>query len=289
MDTMTVGVIASESDIPRKVVQQELHRYLQEKPEDLTLSLTLYMTTYPSVHRDLLLDGTVIDGNCCCILRPTSHPLILSYAFARKEHQWVVKSVVIPIIVNLWQFRGFVSDGGRAIVGVVHKYFSSKPHQHCMVHQQRNITACLGKYPKTDLHASLQVISLLAWEVHTTTDLKIWKEFLIEWITLHQSELKETFLDRLGKKRFVYQKARTALQRMQHLYQYCFVFLNFTDMPRDTNHMEGGIMSPLKRKIRVHSGLEFERQKQFVSHYITIHNRRILQQLNCYIPQSQQS
>lgn len=288
MDNMTVSCIVTQLGMPRKVVQRELHRYLQEKPEDLTASLTMYMRIFPSIHRDILIDGTVIDGNCCCVVRPTSDPLILSHAFAKKEHQWVVKSVVIPLIVNVWEFRGIVSDGGRAIAGVVHKYFPGKPHQHCMVHQQRNITACLGKYPKTELHASLKIISLLAWDVHRREDLIVWKEFLVEWITLHREELQETFFDRTGKKRFVYQKARTALQRMQYLYQFCFVFLNFINMPRDTNHMEGGILSPLKRKIRVHSGLTFETQQQFVHHYITMHNKRILQKLNCYIPPTQQ-
>ena len=175
--------------------------------------------------------------------------------------------------LNYLESRGFeilgvVTDGRRGLANVFRKY----PYQICQFHIQKGIRTLLTKNPKSEAGKNLSIIN------KTFIKDKLTKEDYLEKIKdhlkTHQEYINETTdlepTNSSNPAKYKHIRHRKALRKIQTNLKYMFTFQNYTEIiiPNTTNHIDGGLFSPLKKLLKKllknHNGLSKEHRKTLI-------------------------
>ena len=141
-------------------------------------------------------------------------------------------------------------DGKRGLNTV----FKSYPIQMCHFHQKQTAKRYITKNPKLQASKDLQKIM----QTLTKTTEKTFKKKLQNWRIKYKDFLNEMTVNYdTGEATYTHYKLRSAYTSLCSNLDYLFTYKKYSDLgiPNTTNHLDGGLFSDLKNRIRVHRGL----------------------------------
>ncbi|MBI4175059.1 IS1249 family transposase [Candidatus Berkelbacteria bacterium] len=225
------------------------------------------------IHPILLLDGIRIGGFVCLIARtPTA---VIAWRWVGWESSWtwsaLLEKIPAPTIV--------VCDGQKGILRAIARCWPQTKIQRCLFHVWQNVRAKLTLHPQTTAGQELLQLTRGLWLVNTTNHAWNWQRSLEAWFVRYGSFIQErTYFEQpISHRRrwwYTHRGIRSAYRQHKELViaDQLFVYLDrtLTDeiIPRTTNHVEGGINSQLRTKLKLHRGLSQLHQQRLVEWYL---------------------
>jgi hypothetical protein len=172
-----------------------------------------------------------------------------------------------------------VCDGQKGILLAIARCWPEARIQRCTFHVWQNIRVKLTLHPQTIAGQELLQLTRDLWQVKTPEQATQWQQRLQAWEQRHGSFIRErTYVPRPrpGKHNWWYThgRLRSAYRQLAKLLQdnQLFTYLDDTittvPIPRTTNHVEGGINSQLRTKLKLHRGMSEEHQRRLVEWYL---------------------
>lgn len=222
----------------------------------------------------LLLDGIRIGSLVDLIARTPSFVVGWHWAGWESSNTWeeLLKTLPAPIVV--------VCDGQKGILLAIGRVWPNSRIQRCHFHVWQNVRTKLSLHPTTLAGQELLALTKqLLRGINTEQEAAIWVHHLSDWEERWRSLLKERTLrdNPLPHKRkwwYTHGKLRSAYYQLHKLVEsnQLFVYLetDLTDqpIPRFTNHVEGGINSQIRTKLKLHRGLSQTHQQRLVDWYL---------------------
>jgi hypothetical protein len=218
----------------------------------------------------IFVDATHLNGdNYLLIVR--NEKVVLNYIWAEKEDSESYCELLRP----LQEPRFVICDGHSAIAKASLKLWKNVMIQRCIVHVIHNAERKLGKRNPPEVNRLVkQHIKKLAI-VDTKRKAVNWQRKWAELYAEHKDyigELSFTVDPDTGeviRKYPAHANLRSVCNEINKLLKKDRLFL-FVEhgIPNNTNHLEGGINSPLKNLLRCHRGLVLEHQKLMWEWYL---------------------
>lgn len=215
--------------------------------------------------RILIVDAVYMSGRVNAALIGCTPIAVCSWSFAEREcyaawGQFFRQYQAIEVIVM---------DGQKGL----HKAFSGCfPHaqvQRCLVHVERFVRCHISRRPRTQAGRELWVLTRSLWQVETEYDALCWRMRFFSWEAMHHQFLSERSISPTTNRWwYTHRKIRAARAHIHNALPYLFTFTQASDIPRTTNHVEGGINSRLKELIRRHRGLSSTRKRVLAAHFL---------------------
>ena len=160
-----------------------------------------------------------------------------------------------------FEILGVVTDGRRGLTNI----FKTYPYQICLFHIQKGVRTLLTKNPKSEAGKSLYLIN------KTFIKDKLTEEDYLEKIKNHL-ETHQDYINEMSdidptnssnQTKYKHIRHRKALRKIQTNLKYMFTFQDYPQLnvPKTTNHIDGGLFSPLKKLLNNHNGLSKEHRK----------------------------
>ena len=165
-----------------------------------------------------------------------------------------------------------VCDGQRGMLAALRCIWPTALIQRCVVHIHRQARLWLTQRPKTGAGKDLLrlVDQLLA--VKTRRQRRRWIRSFHRWLHIHNRFLKERSWN-LDKTHWWYthRKVRAVRSLLRNSMPDLFRYVsNPIDVPRTTNHVEGGLNSRIKELVRSHRGQHTSRKVVLASWYLSV-------------------
>jgi hypothetical protein len=221
----------------------------------------------------LILDGKRISSD---------DNLILSYEYLSKQpFAWLFSErenfdswfVLMNRIKKDYEVEAVVSDGQKGLIKAVKMVFGDIPHQRCIAHIKRFCLSRLTQNPKTDTGKELRILVCEISKVKTKPEVDRWKNSFFEWDERNKKFLKEKSINPLTNRSwYTHRKLRAVRSHLKNALDTMFLHIENINIPNTTNHVEGGINSPLSELLRRHRGIKKEEKRLLVISYLS--NRR---------------
>lgn len=211
-------------------------------------------TTFYGKRKDHL--GTVV------FYDSIEHEVIL-WKHVESEKSQYYKQLLKELLTLGYSINAVTLDGRRGLNAVFKRY----PTQMCHFHQKQIVQRYTTQNPKSEAGKDLQKVMFTL----TKTSEESFKNKLQNWFSKHESFLNEMTVNQgAGKSRYTHQKLRSAYASLASNLEYLFTCkrLKEFDIPNTTNHLDGGLFSDLKNRIRVHRGLSTTNKKKLVVYYM---------------------
>jgi hypothetical protein len=150
--------------------------------------------------------------------------------------------------------------------------------QRCIFHVWLNVRTKLTLHPKTEAGRELLGLTRTLLRGIPTKELaRRWQEQLIGWEAQYGSFIRERTYraePAAGRKWwYTHRKLRSAYKQLEKLLRdgQLFTYLDTPTtkvVPRTTNHVEGGINSQLRTRLKDHRGMSYEHQMKLVERYL---------------------
>lgn len=174
-----------------------------------------------------------------------------------------------------------VCDGQKGMLKAIKELFPRVIIQRCQFHILQRNRQLLTNNPETPAGIEFKKIVDEIPKILTKNELKFWLEKYLVWRKKYDSFFKEktyyefdtqyiykNFIK--GKRPWFYthQKLRGAVFQIKKAFPNLFCYLNDPNIPKTTNHVEGGINSQLKLSLRLHRGLSVKKRKYLISYFL---------------------
>lgn len=169
-----------------------------------------------------------------------------------------------------------VCDGQKGMLKAIQTIWPNTIVQRCRFHAWLNVRAKLTLHPETAAGKQLlELARVLLRQVHTKRQARRWKRSLKCWYRKHGGYIAErtTTSDPNSRKRtwrYTHARLRSAYRQL-HTIQSDLLRSSYRpnpSLPRTTNHVEGGINSQIRNKLKLHRGMPYEHQMKLVEQYL---------------------
>jgi hypothetical protein len=210
-------------------------------------------------------DGTYVNGRCLLVLMDGSTGLVVRIRWCAHEsiaqYRALFHGVPAPDVL--------VSDGMRGMSAAARAEWPAARLQRCLVHVHRDTNRDLTHRPRSQAARELRKLSSRLFRVRTVQDAAKWGEALNAWHQRWKATANEKTTARddpahaAGRKWWwTHKRLRRCYKRLEKLFRDGSLFA-YTDpallaggpVPRDTDRLEGGINSPIKRVLDDHRGM----------------------------------
>jgi len=223
------------------------------------------------VYAVVIIDGIRIGSMVCLIARTPEYVIAWHWAPYESSGTWSELFDQLPA-------PGFVvCDGQKGILLGLKRSWPETAIQRCHFHVWQNVRSKLTLHPQTEAGQELLRLTRGLWQVYHAehmqtwqTRFKLWEETYGDFVrqrTYHQAPTT-------GRRRWWYThgRLRSAYHQLRKLQEdnQLFTHVHNPDItiPRNTNHMEGGINSQLRTKLKLHRGMNEEHQRRLVEWYL---------------------
>lgn len=221
------------------------------------------------VHPIILLDGIRIGGLVCLIARTPQAVIAWRWVGWESSVTWsaLLEKIPVPTVV--------VCDGQKGILLAIARCWPKTKIQRCLFHVWQNVRAKLTLHPQTTAGQELLQLTRDLWSVHTKQQALTWQQCLEDWSVQYSTFIQErTYYEQpiSHRRRWWYTHRGIRSAFIQHkklvhtdqLFVYLDNALTADEIPRTTNHVEGGINSQLRTKLKLHRGLNQLHQQRLV-------------------------
>lgn len=163
-----------------------------------------------------------------------------------------------------------VCDGQRGLLKAIHEVWPDTVIQRCLIHIIRQARTWLTQKPKTRAGCELLILVRLLTTVTTEAQEIIWTKAYEEWRQKHTSFLKEKTRHPAHNKKWWYthRRMRAVRSLLTNSLPYIFTFIDHPQVPKTSNHVEGGINSRIKDLLRIHRGLRPHHQQIMIAWFL---------------------
>lgn len=208
----------------------------------------------------LILDATWLAPRqlVCCLGRTTTQVVFWLFASSENYASWsqFCRSVEPPRVV--------VCDGQRGMLAAIRQYWPETQIQRCVIHVVRLARIRLTSSPKSQAGRDLSQIVSGLLSVRTRRQKRRWLRSYRRWEKKYDRLLAERSHGlRPGGKRtwwYTHKSLRAARSVIHNSLPHIFTYIGHPEVPRTTNHVEGGINARLKELIHRHRGLSLARK-----------------------------
>jgi len=167
--------------------------------------------------------------------------------------------------------KGTVSDAQKGLLKALRTIFPDSPHQRCLIHLHRQACIWLTQHPKSEAGQDLLLLTHQLIQVKTRNQATTWEQSFITWIEKYQPFLAERTLSETSKKWwYTHRKLRATRSLLKNALPDMFTFLTYSQIPRTSNHVEGGINARLRELLRCHRGLTPPQQRSFSCWFLVL-------------------
>ena len=167
-----------------------------------------------------------------------------------------------------YTINAIIIDGFKGL----YKAFKEYPIQLCHFHQRKTINRYLTRNPKLDIAIDLQKIMR---NLTTTTEEKFTKKLDI-WHEKYKDVLLEKSINPTTKKAsYTHPKVVSAYRSLRRNTPYLFTYKKYTDFKinNTTNAIDGGVFSPMKKLMNIHTGFTKSLKLKIVDFYLVYYHK----------------
>lgn len=217
----------------------------------------------------LVIDGLYLESRGHCVLIGKTPRAVVSWLFAERETygSWRLFCHRVPAP------RVVVCDGQRGMRSAIRDVWPQTRIQRCVVHVFQLATARLTRRPKTEAGKKLRILVHELLLVRTRRKKRRWIRGYREWRTRYDAFLKErTIGQQPGKRRtwwYTHKRIRSVRALLDNALPELFTYIGHPEIPRTTNHVEGGINSRLSELLYRHRGISLEKKEVLVATFLS--------------------
>lgn len=141
-----------------------------------------------------------------------------------------------------------------------------------MIHIIRQANLWLTKRPKTQAGVELRALVKQLPAIRTRRQKRGWIRSFRYWRRRHNAFLKERTYSPANPKQWWYahRKLRAVRSLLHNSQQHLFTYVRYRQVPRTSNHVEGGVNSRLKDLLRIHRGLSPKKKQVLTAWYLAV-------------------
>ena len=157
-----------------------------------------------------------------------------------------------------FEILGVVTDGKRWL----NRVFVNYPYQICQFHVQNGVRTLLTKNPRSEAGKSLYAINKSFIKDKLTRQEYLDK--IEQHLQIHQDYINE--ISDIDPTKYKHERHRKALRKIKSNINHLFTFQDYPtlNIPNTTNHIDGGLFSPLKKLLKNHNGLSKQHRKTLI-------------------------
>lgn len=225
----------------------------------------------------IIIDGYVVEQGCILLLVKTVSKVVF-WTFVNRETYFSWKTCLASLKGHP---EVIVCDGQKGMLKAIKELFPRVIIQRCHFHILQRNRILLTRNPETLAAQEFKKIVGNIPKIVGRDSLKIWLKDYLFWLKKYDSYLKEksyyefdkeyiykNFINGRRKWFYTHKKLRGAVYQIKKALPNLFCYLNDKNIPKTTNHVEGGINSQLKFLLRLHRGLSVEKRKYLISYFL---------------------
>lgn len=219
-------------------------------------------------NQTLILDAVSIESRSMMALIGRTPKHVVWWLFAETEsyESWNT------FCSNLPMPRAVVCDGQRGLSSAIRQRWPPVRFQRCLIHIVRQALAKLTRNPKTLAGQDLRKLIRQLPSIRTRRQKRRWIHCWKHWHSKYYRFLAErSYGDAKNRRRgwrYTHKKLRAVRSLIQNSLPHLFTFIGHAEIPRTSNHVEGGINSRLKELLHRHRGLDLARKQVLVSWFL---------------------
>jgi len=187
----------------------------------------------------------------------------------RKRENYESWFSLLTLVKERYEVKAIVSDGQKGLEKAIFDVFGNITHQRCVIHVIRFCLSRLTRSPQTEAGRALRKIILSLNKIETEKEVLSFQKQFHDWNEKYHNFLKEKSQSKeTGRKWYTHRKLRSVRSHLKNSIPFLFHYVYDKDIPKTTNHLEGGINSPLSELLRRHRGIQKRFKRLLVSLYL---------------------
>lgn len=221
------------------------------------------------IHHTIIVDGIRV-GNSVCLIARTAHYVIAWVWVPYESSQyWVELFRLLP------QPSYVVCDGQKGLLKALSICWPTVIIQRCRFHAWLNIKTKLTLHPESIAGKELLKLTRDLPRLRTKRQARCWKRRLKYWYRKHQEfvnerTIKHDLKPRERSWRYTHERLRSAYRQLHNITDDLLrsSYRSNPELPSTTNHIEGGINSQIRTKLKLHRGMPSAHQMRLVDWYL---------------------
>jgi len=223
----------------------------------------------------LVLDATYLAGRREAVLVARTPQAVICWGFALHENQAAWELLLSQIRGTP---RAIVCDGQKGLLKAVGARYPQTPIQRCLKHVKQGVQNKLSTHPKTAAGKELYQMSKQITNVRTRRQKRRWVRQFKRWIKRYAPFLNERSQGIMSSGRkhswYTHGRLRGAKSILLRALPHLFTFVGHYEIPRTSNHIEGGINARLKELLRNHRGMPLWKKQILCAYFLRTKQRR---------------
>lgn len=221
------------------------------------------------IHHAIIVDGIRVGGQICLVARTTEFVIAWLWVPYESSVYWTELFQLLPAPTYV------VCDGQKGLLKAIALRWPHTIVQRCRFHAGLNVKAKLTLHPESKAGQRLLKLTRDLQRVRTRRQARHWKRKLKTWYRKHGAFINERTIKtnpkpRERRWRYTHERTRSAYRQLDKIKDDLLrsSYRRNPQLPGTTNHVEGGINSQIRTKIKAHRGMINEHQKVLVNWYL---------------------
>ncbi|MCA1807637.1 MAG: IS1249 family transposase [Actinobacteria bacterium] len=221
------------------------------------------------IHHAIIVDGIRVGGMVCLIARTTSYVIAWVWVPYESSQYWSELLRLLPAPNYV------VCDGQKGLLKALAICWPEAVIQRCRFHVWLNVKAKLTLHPEAIASQELLKLTRDLLQVRTKQQARRWKRRLKHWHRKHHKFVNERTIKQQPKPnerrwRYTHERLRSAYRQLAKLTDDSLrsSYRPSPELSATTNHIEGGINSQIRTKLKAHRGMSPAHQMRLVDWYL---------------------
>lgn len=234
------------------------------------------------IHHAVIVDGIRVGGRVCLIARTTNYVITWVQVPYESSEYWIHLFRLLPTP------KYIVCDGQKGLLKALSICWRDSIVQRCRFHAWLNIKTKLTLNPESKAAQELLQITRDLLNVRTRNQARRWKHQLKYWYKRHKKFINERTIKYNPKQgerrwRYTHERLRSAYRQLYKITEDLLrsSYRISPELPHNTNHIEGGINSQIRTKLKLHRGMSQTHQMRLFDWYLFSRTERQKPTRNC--------
>ena len=221
------------------------------------------------IHHAIIIDGIRVGSKVCLVARTVHYVVAWLWVDNENSANWTL------LLQKLPSPRYVVCDGQKGMLLAISLCWPDTIVQRCRFHVWLNTESKLTLHPESTAGKELLWLSRRLLHVRTRRQARYWKQALRSWHRKHREYLNERTTKDNPKPRerawhYTHARLRSAYYQPNKQSEDLLrsSYRPHQELPSTTNHLEGGINSPIRTLLKSHRGMKNEHQRVLVNWYL---------------------
>lgn len=221
------------------------------------------------IHHAIIVDGIRVGRMSCLIARTTKQVIAWAWVPYESSTYWTELLRLLP------QPKYVVCDGQKGLLKALGICWPGSIIQRCRFHAWLNVKTKLTLHPESLAGQELLQLTQDLLHIRTKRQARKWKRMLKRWYNKHKNFINERTVKhdlkpRQRSWRYTHERLRSAYRQLNNITDDLLrsSYRSNPKLPSTTNHIEGGINSQLRTKLKSHRGMPSAHQMRLVDWYL---------------------